>query len=109
MQELVRYFDEKGELNTQVLKAMLDEAALVTENISRLPEDKATVCCLKLEHLCAFHKYVLEGLKSKVPALQRQELDNAIRTCYHRTEWMGRMIRNEVPIGEWGPFVLDKT
>ena len=100
MQELVRYFDEKGELNTQVLKAMLEEEALVTDNISRLPKDKAIVCCLKLEHLCAFHKDVLEGLKSKVPSSQRQELDNAIRTCSRRMEWMGKVRRNEVPIGE---------
>ena len=109
MQELVRYLDEKGELNTEVLKAMLDETALVTDNISRLPKDKAIVCCLKLEHLCAFHMEVLERLKSRVPALQRQELDNAIRTCQHRMEWMGKVIRNEVPIGEWGPFVPNET
>lgn len=105
MQELVRYLDEKGELNTRALKAMLDEAALAVDNISRLPKDKAIVCCLKLEHLCAFHMDVLERLKSRVPALQRQELDNAIRICQHRMEWMGKVIRNEVPIGEWGPFV----
>lgn len=104
MQELVKYLDEKGELNVQVLKAMLDEAALVTDNISRLPKDQAIACCLKLERLCAFHMNVLEGLKSKVPAQQRQELDNAIRTCQQRMEWMGKVIRNEVPIGEWGPF-----
>jgi hypothetical protein len=104
MQELVRYLDEKGELNSKVLKAMLDEAALVTDNVSRLPKDKAMVCCLKLEHLCAFHVEVLERLKSRVPPLQRQELVNAIRTCQQRMEWMGKVIRNEVPIGEWGPF-----
>jgi len=105
MQEIVRYLDEKGELNTRALKAMLDEAALVVDNISRLPKDKAIVCCLKLEHLCAFHMDVLERLKSRVPIVQRQELDNAIRICQHRMEWMGKVIRNEVPIGEWGPFV----
>jgi hypothetical protein len=109
MQELVRYIDEKGELNTGVLKAMLDEAALAVDNISRLPKDKAMVCCLKLEHLCAFHTYVLEGLKSRVPALQRQELENAIRSCQHRMDWMGKVRRNEVPIGERGPFVLSET
>lgn len=109
MQELVSYLDLKGELNIQVLKAMLDEATLATDNISRLPKDKATVCCLKLEHLCAYHKDVLKGLKSKVPSHQMQELDDAIRTCHHRMEWMGKVRRNEVPIGEWGPFVLNET
>src|SRR4030042_349878 len=46
----------------------------------------------------------LEGLKSKVSSSQRQDLENAIRTCTHRAEWMGKVRRNEVPIGEWGPF-----
>jgi hypothetical protein len=109
MRELVRYLDEKKKLNTQVLKAMLDEAALAVDNISRLPKDKAIVCCLKLEYLCAFHKDVLERLKSKVPSSQSQELDNAIQACHHRMEWMGKVRRNEVPMGEWGPFVLNET
>jgi len=108
MQELVRYLDEKGELNTKVLKAMLDEAALTVDHISRLPKDKAMVCCLKLEHLCAYHKDVLASLKSRVPSSQRQELDNAIQACHHRMDWMGKVIRNEVPIGEWGPFVQNE-
>jgi len=86
-----------------------EEAALVTENISRLPKDKATICCMKLEHLCAYHKDLLAGLKSRVPSFQRQELDNAIQMCHHRTEWMGKVIRNEVPMGEWGPFVVNET
>ncbi len=104
-QELVRYLDEKGELNIRVLQAMLDEAALVMDNIPRLPKDKGIVYCLKLEQLCTFQEEVLEGLKSMVPLTQRQELDNAIQICQHRHEWMGKVIRNEVPIGKWGPFV----
>jgi len=104
-QELVRYLDEKGELNIRVLQGMLDEAALVMDNIPRLPKDKGIVYCLKLEQLCTFQEEVLEGLKSMVPLTQRQELDNAIQICQHRHEWMGKVIRNEVPIGEWGPFV----
>ena len=103
-QELVRCLDEKGELNIRVLQAMLAEAALVMDNIPTLPKDKGIAYCLKLEHLCAFHKDILEGLKSKVSSSQRQDLENAIRTCTHRAEWMGKVRRNEVPIGEWGPF-----
>lgn len=109
MKELVRYLDEKGELNSKVLKAMLKEAAMVTHNISMLPKGKAIVCCLKLEHLCTLHIDILKGLKFKVPAHQRQELDNAIETCELRMEWMGKVIRGEVPIGEWGPFRLSET
>ena len=109
MQELVRYLDNKGELNVELLKAMMDEAALVTDNISRLPKDKAKICCMKLEHLCAYHRDVLAGLKSRVPAFQRQELDNAIQACHHRMEYMGKVIRDEVPMGEWGPFELNET
>ncbi len=82
---------------------------MVTDNILKLPQDKATICCMKLQHLCAYHKEVLAGLKSRVPAVQRQQLDNAIQTCQHRTEWMGKVIRNEVPMGEWGPFVVSET
>jgi len=73
-QELVRYLDEKGELNISVLQAMLDEAALVMDNIPRLPKDKGIVYCLKLEQLCKFQEEVLEGLKSKVPSLQRHSI-----------------------------------
>jgi hypothetical protein len=108
-QELVRYLDEKGKLHIPVLKAMLDEAALVTYAIQRLSRDEGIVHCLKLERLCAHQKNLLEGLKSRVPFAQRQELDNAIQLCHHRHEWMGKVIRNEVPIGEWGPFVLNET
>ncbi len=107
-QELVRYLDGKGELNIQVLKAMLDEAALAVDNISKLHKGKGTFYCLKLEHLCASQKDMLVSLKSKVPSLQRQELDNAIKICHHRMEWMGKVRRNEVPMGEWGPFVLSE-
>jgi len=106
-QELVRYLDEKGELNIHVLQAMLDEAALVMDNIPRLPKDKGIVYCLKLEQLCTFQEDVLEGLKSKVPFLQNQELDNAIQICQHRHEWVGKVIKDEAPMGRHGPFALN--
>lgn len=106
-QELVRYLDEKGELNIRVLQAMLDEAALVMENIPRLRKDKGIVYCSKLEQLCRFQEEVLEGLKSKVPLTQRQELDNAIQICQHRHEWVGKVIKDKAPMGRHGPFALN--
>ncbi len=108
MQELVRYVDKRGKLNVDLLKAMLDEAALVMDNISKLPKDRATICCMKLQHLCAYHMDVLVGLKSKVPSLQGQELDNAIQICQLRHEWMGKVIKEKAPIGRHGPFALNE-
>ena len=107
MEELVKYLDKKGELNTQVLKAMLNEAALVMEDIPKLPKDEGAAYCLKLEHHCAYQKDVLESLKLKVTSPQKEELERAIRICHHRMDWMGKVRRNEVPMGERGPFTLN--
>lgn len=101
--ELVKHLNKKGELNTQLLKAMLDEAALALANVSRLPEDKETVYLSKLEHLNAYQKDILEGLKSKVPQPQQEELDNAIQMCGYRGQWMRKMRKGEVPRGSWDP------
>jgi hypothetical protein len=109
MEELLKFLDKKRELNVQVLQAMLDEAALVMDNIPRLPKDRGIVYCLKLEHLVAYQRDVLEGLKSKVPLPQRQELDHAIQTCHHRHLWMGKVIKDEAPIGRHGPFTLNEN
>jgi len=103
MEELVKYLHKKGELNTQVLKAMLDEAALVMEDIPKLPKGQGAAYCLKIEHHCAYQMNVLESIKSKMTSPQRQELDRAIRICNHRMDWMGKVRRNEVPLGAWGP------
>ncbi len=108
MEELVKYLGKKGEVNTQVLKAMLNEAALVMENIPKLPKDEGAAYCLKLEHHCAYQKDVLESLKLKVTSSQKEELERAIRICHHRMDWMGKVRRNEVPMGERGPFTLNK-
>ena len=107
MEELVKYLDKKGELNTRVLRAMLDEAALVMEDIPKLPKDEGAAYCLKLEHHCAYQKDVLESLKLKVTSSQKEELERAIRICHHRMDWMGKVRRNEVPVGERGPFTLN--
>ncbi len=109
VQELVKYLDQEGELNLQALKAMLDETALAADNISKLHKDRGMHYCVKLEHLCASQRDILAGFRTKVPSLQRQELDDAIRICHHRVEWMGKVRRNEVPMGERGPFGLNET
>lgn len=103
MQELAKYLNKRGELNTRVLKAMLDEAALVMEDIPKLPKDEGAAYCLKLEHHCAYQMDFLESIKSKVSSSQKQELEHAIRICNHRMNWMGKVRRNEVPMGSWGP------
>lgn len=108
MQELVRYLDKEGKLNGELVKAMLDESALVTDNISKLSKEKAAICCTKLKHLCKKHRDVLTGLRSRVPSFQRQELDNLIQECHNRMEWMDKVIMNEVPMGEWGPFAVSE-
>lgn len=108
MRELVRCLDEKGEFNPHVLTAMLDETALVTDNISRLPKERAADYYLKLERHCAYQRDVLVSLNSRVPAYQKQALNEAIQLCHHRMEWMGKVRRSEVPMGEWGPFVLNE-
>lgn len=103
MQELIKHLDKKGELSTQLLKAMLDEASLALENVSKLPEEERMVYFSKLEHLNAYQKDVLEELRPKVKTLQKEELDNAIKMCGNRMEWMDKMRRKEVPPGKWGP------
>lgn len=103
MGELVKYLDKKGELNTRVLKAMLDQTALVMDDISKLPKDEGAAYCLKVEHHCAYQMDVLESIKSKVTSSQKQELDRAIRICNHRMDWMSKVRRNEVPSDDWGP------
>ncbi|MFQ5867614.1 MAG: DUF5667 domain-containing protein [bacterium] len=104
MQELVRHLDKKRELNTQLLKAMLDEATLALQDITRLPERERPVYYSRLEHLNAYQKDVLENLKSKVISRQqKEELENTIQMCGNRRQWMGRMRRREVSPGKWGP------
>lgn len=100
--ELVKHLDKKGTLNLKLLKAMLDEAALVLENLSGLSESERQVYFSKIEHLNAYQKDVLENLKPKVVS-QEEELDNAISMCSSRMQWIGKMRRKEVPPGKWGP------
>ncbi len=107
MQELVKYLSKRGELNTQSLKAMLDETALVMEHLPKLPEDQAAAYCLKLEHHCAYQMDVLETIKLRVTSSQQQELDRAIRICNHRMDWMAKIRRNEVPTGRWADTDLE--
>lgn len=104
MQELVKHLDKRRELNTQLLKAMLDEATLALEDISRLPERERPVYFSRLEHLNAYQKDVLGNLKSKVTSpQQKEELNNVIEMCGNRRQWLDRMRRREVPPGKWGP------
>lgn len=104
MQELVRHLDKRKDLNTELLKAMLDEATLALEDISRLPEPERPVYFSRLQYLNAYQKDVLENLKPKVTALdQKEELENTIRMCGNRTQWMGRMRIRGVAPGRWGP------
>lgn len=104
MQELVRHLEKRKDLNTELLKAMLDEATLALEDISRLPEPEGPVYFSRLQYLNAYQKDVLENLKSKVTSPdQEEELENAIRMCGNRTQWMSRMRIRGVSPGKWGP------
>lgn len=96
--ELVKYLDEKGTLNTDIIKAMLDEATFALENISRLPEDEKKIYYLKLEHLNAYQKNILEDIKPKVTLPQKEKLDDAIEMCGRRMNWMHKMCGNHM---EW--------
>ncbi len=104
MQDLVRHLDKRRDLNTELLKAMLDEATLALEDISRLPDPEGPVYFSRLQYLNAYQKDVLENLKPKVTSpQQKEELENAIRLCGNRTQWMGRMRIRGVSPGKWGP------
>ncbi len=104
MQELVRHLDKRRDLNTELLKAMLDEATLALEHISRLPDPAGPVYFSRLQYLNAYQKDVLENLKPKVTSpQQKEELENAIRLCGNRTQWMSRMRIKGVWPGKWGP------
>ncbi len=104
MQELVRNLDKRGELSTDLLKAMLDEATLALEDISRLPERERQVYFSKLEYLHEYQKDVLENLRPGVASpQQKEELDNAIQLCQNRRQWMGTMRRRGLTPGRWGP------
>lgn len=99
LQELVKDLEGKKELNTRLLRAMLDEATLALEGISNLPEAERRVYISRLEHLSAYHKDILENLKVQVPSSQRKELDNAIQMCEDRMQQMMKMKRQHMPMG----------
>lgn len=89
--ELVKYLDKKGSLNTDIVKSMLDEASFALENISRLPEDEKKVYYLKLEHLNAYQKNILEDIKPRVTLPQKEKLYSAIEMCDRRMNRMHKM------------------
>ena len=101
--ELVKHIAGRGELNTQLLQKMLNEAYLALEEISRIPEDERGIYFSKLEYLSAYQRDVLESLKPRVVSSQKEVLDKAIQTCGNRMNWMGRMRKGEVPDCRWGP------
>ncbi len=100
-QELVQYFEENGELDTQLIQAMLNEAALAVHDISKLPKPQRTVYVSKLQHLNAYNKDILENFRDKAPQHQKQALEKAIETCGSRMKWMDDMKYERVPPNEW--------
>lgn len=104
MKELVRNLNQKGELNSNLLEAMLYEATLALEDISRVPNGERPVYFSKLQHLNEYQEDVLENLGPMVTSpRQKEHLDNAIQLCGNRREWMGRMRRSGLSPAKWGP------
>lgn len=101
LRELIGILQRSGTLDTDLLKAMLDEAKLALENGSQLPEQQASLFHVKFNHINAYQKESLEQIRLKVPPSERETVDKAIEVCGNRMQWMMKRMREgkHVP---WG-------
>lgn len=94
LQEMIAVFQQSGNLDTTLLKEMLDEAKLALEE-TKIPTDTASVFVTKLRHVNAYQKDVLEKIRPQVVSSSRKIVDEAINMCDSRSRWMRRMMNEE--------------
>lgn len=86
--ELVDKFNKDGQIDIQILKAMLNEAGASLDAVAKLPVQGQKIYLAKLEYLNAYQKDVLQDLRSKVSESQKSKLDDAICMCNQRNQWL---------------------
>ncbi|NIR63421.1 MAG: hypothetical protein GWN00_08460, partial [Aliifodinibius sp.] len=100
LQELSEIYQKNGQVDTSLIKAMLEEARLALDKTPVTPQ-KASLIFSKASHLNATQKFYLSGIQPKVQGGIRRVVDEAIHTCNRRSEWMQQMMQrmmNRMPM-----------
>lgn len=95
LKELVKLHQEKGELNTQLLSSMLEEARQALANGGELPETSRALLVPQARYMSRYQHDVLQKMEDEVPPNIRERLRPYVKRVNQRCNWM-----EEAPVGE---------
>jgi hypothetical protein len=95
LQELSEIYQKNGQVDTGLIKIMLEEARLALDGTSVSPK-KASLIFSKASHLNETQKFYLSGIQPRVEGATRQVIDEAIHTCNQRSQWMQQMMQQMI-------------
>lgn len=95
MKEMKALLERSGSLDTTLLREMLDQAKLALEE-GKVSKETAPVFLSKLNHFNAYQRDVLDHIRSQVDTTHRELVDEAIEICDMRSNWMRRMMNEEM-------------
>lgn len=92
LKELAEIYQTNGQVDTGLIKGMLEEARLALDEAPVTPQ-KASLIFSKASHLNETQKFYLSNIQPKVQGATRRMVDEAIRTCDRRSQWMQQMMQ----------------
>lgn len=91
LKELVKTAQKGKSLDRKVISMMLDQAQMALNNISFLPQEKASNLLEKIDKLINYQKNTLEKIRPHVRPDQEELIDTAIEMCRLRSKWINEM------------------
>ena len=92
LKEALRKHDEGGEIDTALLRAMLDEAQMALDAGPRIPEARRSHFLSRVAYQADFQKKTLEQLNGRVGAEEQSALAPFIAACGKRCQRMCKMM-----------------
>lgn len=106
LEELVKTVEQQGRLDESLLRKLLKEAELALYEARPVEKDRFVLFLTKLNYHTDYQKSVLEQLKPSVPVQEQIVMDQAIKVCLRRCEFIKKMMdmeRSGERCREWGP------
>lgn len=108
LQELTARLQHSNTLDTGLVKAMLNEAALALEETDTASIEKPHILA-RLDNLNAYQKAVLDQIRPRVDSVSQRVVSEAIDMCDARGTWLrGMMYGDHDSISERNPTVQQK-